>query len=190
MNVLEEIEQLRAAAEKIPVGKRRSSQILYVLLREAYDAGLTLKEQPEQEKSLRERLKERIAPGRKWTYSQNKTSVFGIISRYVFHHDGGKGDRANASRYGRTMEEAHARGWSSDQFFLFLKEGGGVKALHETRRSIASKGSVFVKTITMNRAVEFPVDTPVDLRVVRRADGTFEVVGAAVSRLRLVVGGH
>lgn len=187
MNVLEEIEALREQAEKIPVGKRRSSQILYVLLREAYIAGLMLKEQPLHEKALRARLKERIAPGRKWTYTQDRTSTFGVIARYIFFHDGGKGDRSNASRYGRTMDEAFERRMSSDTFFAFLKEGGGVKALHETRRAIASRGSVFVKTITMNRAVEFPVDTPVDLRVVRRRDGSYEVLGAAAHNIRLVV---
>lgn len=186
MTILEEIEALRDAAEKIPVGKRRNSQILYVLLRECYLQALRLRQHPNDEKALRLKLKDRVAPGRKWTYVQDGTSVFGIMARYVFFHDGAKGDRANASRYGRTMEEAHARGMTVVDFADFLKERGGVKALHETRRTIASRGSVFVKTIHMNRAVEFPVDTPVDLRVVRRRDGSYEVLGAAIHRIRLV----
>lgn len=177
-DVAREALKLRAEAEAGPVGKRRSSFRLYKLLRQCYWLAQMCQLYPERVETIRALIGDRRTDGRNRTYVERGSTIFLLVARFVFHHDGASADRSNASRYGKAMEEAWRIGVREPLAFeQALREKGGVRAFMASRPTAERAHST--KTLCLDRPIEVGPGEVVELCLQRRKDGQFQVLKAA-----------
>lgn len=154
------------------VKRRRKDIELYSILAEC----LHVCEQAQLDgktEELVEALKRKPREGRNRVYIEKSSDIFLVVGRYVFEPEL---NRDACWRYTAVMREAHKRQINSRDLVKYLDENGGMNALFQNRSRDRMDGTV--KTLFLNSGVTVSVGVPFNLRLVRKNDGSFDVLEA------------
>jgi hypothetical protein len=182
-NVSQRIEALRSRSETGPIGQQTSRDDLYKLLGDCAVLARDCDRNPEDRQALVELIQPVRNTGRSRAGQVNSTSTNSqLVCRLVFSRSASpRLNTANASRYGKALEEAARRGIDPIHVGGWLKQNGGVNALFLARPLEARE--VRTKSLLLTEAQTIPKHGVVTLALKRTEDGRYDVVtGAAVDK--------
>jgi len=177
-DITEEARRLQQVALAGPIGKRHSSFALYRLLSDCMALAVRCMNASEDRQALIDLIKpDEYGKGRSRKGQVNaSSSEFQLVCRFVFQHKGtsASAERSNASRYGKTLEEAFKRQIGPTKIESFLREQGGINALFR-RRPLRST-SVRTKTLYLTESIDVPKTGEFTITLRRTPENAFEVI--------------
>lgn len=171
--VIGEAYRLRAAAEKGPIGKRRSSFELYELLADVMSLAERCRTGNHYEE-LRALIAQQPHEGNR-RYAERNADSFTLVARFTWGNlKTAKAERSNAFRYASAMREAHKSGIKAKALAAYLRENGGINALFLARplddKVVSTKTLYLTAPITVAKGKSF------SLRLKRLDDNRYEVL--------------
>lgn len=169
-----EAEQLRAAAEAGPIGKRQSSMELYRLLASCMALGKRCMADQDDRSEMRRLVSGQGIKGQR-RYVEAQSHPYLLVTRYVFHNlKSSSGDRSNASRYAKALLQADKMNLGPNELAKFMWDNGGVNALYLSRPLDAA--TVTTKFLHLKRSVTVPKQGTITLKLRRTIDNRYEVL--------------
>ena len=164
----------KETAHSGPIGKRRSSFVLYNILVRCYGLAFECLLNEANRKTLEALVRNQPSEGRgRWTLQNS--DVFLLVCRYVFPRNGtGRGELSNASRYASAMREAAKQNMSQERFSTVLCEDGGIQKLFLARPLKTTE--IKTKTLHLDRSIVIHKNLVFTLTLRRLPDNNYEVI--------------